>query len=186
MSHIDSVVKTVSSATELMKLKKMNRGTVRVVSGDKVLELSVHGIPESEANAISNACVRPTPPRKRRVVKNDKGLPMIDPQTKKTMFEEYDDAQDPTYLSSVSKIDRSRNLMTVVSGLEIDWSGIKENGSPTLEDKMNFVSELFSAPELMEVLYKIYELGSKLPEEVEAEKNDLDLNLQETEDGTAQ
>lgn len=186
MSHIDSVVKMVSTAAELKKLKKMNRGTVRVVSGDAVIELSVHGIPESEANAISNACIKPVPPRKRRVVKNDKGLPMIDPQTKKTMFEEYDDAQDPTHIASVSKIDRAKNLMTVVSGLEMDWSGISDSGSPTLEDKMNFVSELFSAPELMEVLYKIYELGAKLPEEVEAEKNDLDPNLQETEDGTAQ
>jgi hypothetical protein len=91
---------------------------------------------------------------------------MVDLKTKMQLYDMVVDETDAAYSERVRESERRKNLMMVVQGLRMDWGDMK------MDDRVKFVSEKFSSPELIEFIGKILDLGVVDSEVIENEKNE--------------
>lgn len=156
---------SIRSVTDMEKLMDRNYGAVRITRNGKVLEYELQSLHDSEIHAINASCKPPEPPKKKELRVDERGKPMVDLKTKMQLYDMVVDETDAAYSERVRESERRKNLMMVVQGLRMDWGDMK------MDDRVKFVSERFSSPELIEFIGKILDLGVVDSEVIENEKN---------------
>jgi hypothetical protein len=164
----------VRSVADIESLMDRNYATVPLTRNGKVLEYEVQSLHDSEIHAINASCKAPEPPKKKEMRLDERGKPMIDLKTKMQIYDVIIDDLDSGHTEKVRELERRKNLLMVVHGLRLDWGDMK------LEDRLKFVSERFSSPELIEFISKILELGVVDSDVLDREKNESGPNEKET------